>query len=98
MFVVTVHFEVKPEHRRVFGDAVLRQAQNSLDSETGCHVFDVCVDPDDDTSFYLYERYENPEAFEAHLDSEHFKRFDVRVRPWITNKSVRTWTSLEAPQ
>ena len=98
MFAVTVHFEVRPEHRQSFCEAVLQQARNSLAGETGCHVFDVCVDTDNNVSFYLYERYENSEAFEAHLDSKHFKRFDVQVTPWVASKAVRTWTSLEAPQ
>ena len=97
MFVVTVHFEVCPEHRQSFCEAVLQQAQNSLAGEPGCHVFDVCVDPDNNFSFYLYERYKNSAAFEAHLDSKHFKRFDARVTPWVTTKTVRTWTSLETP-
>ena len=98
MFVVTVQFEVRPEHRQSFRDAVLRQARSSLDVEAGCHVFDVCVDPDNDAAFYLYERYENSEAFEVHLDSKHYKRFDVQVAPWIAGKTVHVWTSLEAPR
>lgn len=98
MFVVTVHIEVQPEHQQAFRAAVLEQARNSLAGETGCHVFDVCVDPDNNVSFYLYERYESSEAFEAHLDSKHFKRFDARVTPWVASKTVRTWTSLEAPR
>lgn len=98
MFVVTVHFEVRPEHRQSFCDAVLQQAQNSLDVESGCHVFDVCGDPGNNASFFLYERYESPEAFEAHLDSKHLKSFDVQVAPWVVNKTVRTWMSLEAPR
>jgi quinol monooxygenase YgiN len=27
--------------------------------------------------FFFYERYESPEAYQAHLDSEHFRRYGL---------------------
>jgi quinol monooxygenase YgiN len=39
---------------------------------------------------FLYERYGDRAAFEAHLASEHFLAFDAAVRGMIAAKSVRT--------
>lgn len=96
MFVVTVNFEVAPEFESQFGDAMLEQAQNSVEMEPDCHVFDVCTASDNDCSFYLYEKYTNAAAFDTHLASDHFKAFNTTVTPWVTSKTVSTWSELGA--
>jgi len=91
MFVVTVNFVVAPEHREEFAPAMFAQADNSLQLEADCHVFDVCVASDDECSFFLYEKYTDAAAFDAHLKSKHFIEFNDLVTPWIVSKTVGTW-------
>ncbi|MGI9470951.1 MAG: putative quinol monooxygenase [Rubripirellula sp.] len=90
MYVVTVEFEISPGYGVSFRDAMLKQAENSLRQETGCRQFDVCFDPECETYCFLYERYDHRQAFDTHLKSQHFRNFDAIVRPWITNKTVKT--------
>ncbi|MEO1246829.1 MAG: putative quinol monooxygenase [Pseudomonadota bacterium] len=92
MYVVTVNFVVHAERAGDFAKAVTQQAENSLRLEADCHTFDVLVASDDGTSFFLYEIYGSAAAFEAHLDSDHFKSFDRLVKPWVEAKTVGTWT------
>ena len=96
MYVVVVNFQIKSENTAEFMEAVMRQARNSLDLEDQCHVFDVCLDPDDPGSVMLYEHYEDRQAFDAHLESEHFRSFDREVAPAVLSKSVSTWLLQEA--
>lgn len=91
MFVVTVTFDVNPDHSDSFMRAMLQQATDSLEREIDCHVFEVCVGTDDLTCVYLYEKYSDAAAFDAHLQSAHFQSFDSLVKPWVVNKTVRTW-------
>ncbi len=98
MYVITVQFLVQPELAPAFSEAVVEQAKNSLRLERDCRVFDVCVDPDDPASFYLYEKYANEAAFRAHLGSDHFRSFDARVSPWTLEKTIRCWTEVENRQ
>ena len=91
MYVVTVEFEIDPEHVASFRDAMLQQAANSLDREIGCHQFDVCFSPDRSELCFLYEKYTDRAAFDEHLASEHFRNFDATVGPWVTAKTVSTW-------
>lgn len=93
MYVVTVRFEIESGHVVEFRQAILLQASNSL-SEKGCRQFDVCFDPEDETSCFLYERYDDRAAFEIHLASEHFKNFDQVVTPWTKSKSHHVWTQV----
>jgi quinol monooxygenase YgiN len=95
MFVVTVSFKLFPDKANDFQSAVLKQARNSLNFEVDCHVFDVCNDPDDATSIFLYEKYVSRAAFDVHLESDHFAEFDRLVAPWVQEKSVNTWIEAE---
>lgn len=91
MFVVTVMFQIKPDHIHEFAEAMQANAQFSKDKEEGCYRFDVCKDPDDPNSIFLYELYTDRAAFGLHLESEHFKTFDAMVADWVESKAVKAW-------
>lgn len=95
MYVVTVVFETKAEKHDSFRKAVLRQAQNSITKEEGCHRFDVCQDPDDKTRFFLYEIYDDKAAFDLHLQSEHYLGFDALTKKWIKVKTPQGWNLID---
>ena len=92
MHVVIVDFTVKPEAVQAFAVAMTEQARVSLETEGGCRQFDVVWSDDAPHRVFLYEIYDSPAAFAAHLDSEHFKRFDRQVAPMIVDKRVRRMT------
>ncbi|MEO8012841.1 MAG: putative quinol monooxygenase [Polaromonas sp.] len=85
-----VDFHIQPEQAEAFAEAILHNAHCSLDKEPGCSRFDVCRDPKDAGTFFLYELYEDPAAIEAHLASSHFQQFDALTRDWVLRKVVRT--------
>ena len=91
MYVITVEFEVHAEHADSFRDEMLLQASNSLKLEEGCRHFDVAFAHDDPTKCFLYEKYDDRAAFDAHLETAHFKDFAATVAPWLKSKSVQTW-------
>ena len=91
MFVVTVLFEVADDRIEDFHRAVLAQARNSLEREAACRRFDVCRDPKVLSRLFLYEIYDDAQAFDRHLASDHFRNFDAVVAPWVRTKKVETW-------
>lgn len=94
MFAVTVSFRVRPECVAAFLPLMHENARNSLAAEPGCRVFDVCTDPGRPGEVFLYELYESPAAFGAHLDSAHFSAFDAEVAPMVIEKSVVTFAEV----
>lgn len=94
MFVVTVNFVIASEFKTEFTKAMLEQARKSVARESDCHVFDVCVASDDACSIYLYEKYTDADAYQTHLATEHFKSFDALVAPWVSSKTVNTWSEM----
>ena len=89
MYVVIVDFRIKPERLRDFMPLMLENARASRETEPGCRQFDVCVDPAEQTSVFLYEIYDDRAAFDVHLATAHFKRFDAAVAPMLATKAVR---------
>lgn len=96
MYVVCVEFEIKPGSVADFRAAMLEQARNSLEREPGCRYFDVAEARDSRPVFFLYELYDTEAAFKLHLDSQHFRDFDARVKPWIERKSVSIFDRIYA--
>lgn len=94
MYVVIVDFKIKPERLAQFMPLMLENARASRETEPGCRVFDVCVDPKDKTTVFLYEVYDDRAAFDAHLATSHFKSFDAAVASMVAAKTVRTLTKL----
>lgn len=94
MFVITVEFDIKHAFISEFIKAMQEQATNSLALEEDCLYFDVCQDTEDLNRIFLYEIYTSKAAFDAHLDSDHFKSFSDNVANWVTHKSVKSFTKL----
>ena len=90
MLVITVEFVILPEWRSAFLDLMLANAQQSLAREPGCRCFNVCTDPARPTDIFLYEIYGTWPSFQAHLASEHYRRFESQVQGWVTSKAVRS--------
>jgi (4S)-4-hydroxy-5-phosphonooxypentane-2,3-dione isomerase len=89
MYVVIVDFKIKPERLPQFMPLMLENARLSRETEPGCRQFDVCTDPANRESVFLYEVYDDRAAFDAHLASAHFKRFDAAVGDMLAAKAVR---------
>ena len=90
MLSVVVHFHINSGEAENFREAILQQSQNSLNKEPGCKQFDVCVDPQDENHFVLYEVYDDEAAFAAHRETDHYASFTERVTPLVASKDVLT--------
>lgn len=95
MFVVTVTFEIKTGSMPAFVALVLENAAKSMNTEIGCHRFDVCLSAKKPNTVFLYEHYEDEAAFQDHLASKHFKAFNNAVHDLIEAKSIETYALIE---
>ncbi len=89
MHVLVVEFVIHAPHVEAFAEAIAANARASREVEPGCRQFDVCRDPADAQRFFLYERYDDEAALQAHLTAPHFRRMDALTAPWVASKTVR---------
>lgn len=91
MFVLAVEFKIHPANADQFREAILKQAANSLANEPDCHQFDVCFGLDDPTHCFLYEKYTDEAAVDAHRKTPYFSQFREDITPWVESKEVKSW-------
>lgn len=94
MYVVTARFILRPERIDAFKTRAVRLAAETLEGEPACHVFDVCFDPDDDTEVFLYEVFDTPEDYLAHLETDECRSFEADTEDWYAEREQRTYRRL----
>lgn len=88
-YVVFVDFRLEPGARAAFRDLIDDNARQSVRLEPGCRRFDVVEPQDDGDTVLLYEIYQDRTAFEAHVRTEHFARFDAASAGLVVTKTIR---------
>jgi (4S)-4-hydroxy-5-phosphonooxypentane-2,3-dione isomerase len=87
-FVILVHFDLRDGAFDEFLRLVSENARASVADEPGCRRFDVLVPEGQRNRVTLYEIYDDRAAFEAHLRTAHFQRFDAATEALIASKEV----------
>jgi (4S)-4-hydroxy-5-phosphonooxypentane-2,3-dione isomerase len=87
-YVITVEFDIDPAQLAAFMPLMRENAKASLRDEKGCRHFDVCRPRDVPNRVFLYEIYDDEAAFQAHLQSAHFKAFAAATKDMITARKI----------
>jgi (4S)-4-hydroxy-5-phosphonooxypentane-2,3-dione isomerase len=87
-YVVLVDFRLRAGARAAFRDLVEANARTSAREEPDCRRFDVIEPAGGGDIILLYEIYGDRAAFEAHIRSEHYSRFDAECAGYVVSKSV----------
>jgi quinol monooxygenase YgiN len=90
MFVLQVNIRIKPENVEAFMKKALENAREAR-KEPGCKQFDVLVDPKDSARVMLYEVYNDEQAFEAHQQTAHFKKYVAEAVPLLASRERQVW-------
>ena len=74
---------------------VLRKLMPLSRAEPGCLQYDAHRDPDDPNTFFLFERYADQEAFDAHAASAHVQELVLgRALPLLASRERHLLTPL----
>lgn len=87
-FAIIVDFRLKPGAQTAFRRLVDANARDSSRIEAGCRRFDVLEPMGKADRVLLYEIYDDRAAFDAHIRSDHFARFDAESASLVTGKSI----------
>ncbi len=91
MFVATITIEVDSENQSMFHNAVMKQAEITLEREVGCLQFEVSFHPSRKSICFMYQVYETQSAYDHHLLSDHHLTFDQITAPWVASRKVEVW-------
>jgi (4S)-4-hydroxy-5-phosphonooxypentane-2,3-dione isomerase len=90
MFVLQVNIRIKPENVDTFMKKALENAREAR-KEPGCRQFDVLVDPKESARVMLYEVYDDEQAFEAHQQTPHFRKYVAEAVPLLASRERQVW-------
>ena len=95
MFVLQVNIKIKPDCVDAF---MTRLAENAREArkEPGCRQFEVLVDPKDHTLVMLFEVYKDVDAFEAHQQTPHFKKYVAEAVPLLASRERHVWRRVQS--
>ena len=91
MFILSVNIRIKPENVDAWMAQALENARGSR-NEPGCRQFEVLVDPQDRTRVMLYEMYDDEQAFAAHQQTPHFRKYLAEAVPLLASRERQVWT------
>ena len=87
-YAVIVDFRLTPGSMHKFRRLVDANARASAKTERGCRRFDVLEPAGEPDRIMLYEIYDDRAAFDAHVRSEHYTRFDTESSELLASKPV----------
>ena len=82
MYMIVAPIQIKPGYREAFIEAMLGDAQGSVNSEPGCLRFDVIQDGQDPNRIWLYEAYKDELSFQDHQKAPHYIKWRDTVKEW----------------
>jgi (4S)-4-hydroxy-5-phosphonooxypentane-2,3-dione isomerase len=87
-FTILVDIRLKPGAKPAFRRLIDANARASAAEEPGCKRFDVLEPIGEADRVMLYEIYSDRAAFDAHVKSEHYARFNAESAALLASKSV----------
>jgi quinol monooxygenase YgiN len=81
--VVVAEHKVLPQFASEFADLVRKHAKRCVDVETGCLVFSVSRNVEDEHRWHYYEIYASQADFDSHCVSSHFLEQMNLVKPMV---------------
>jgi (4S)-4-hydroxy-5-phosphonooxypentane-2,3-dione isomerase len=95
-YIITVEFDVAADNIDQFIDLIIQNASRSKVDEPGCRRFDVLrpTGHSEEFTVFLYEIYDDFDAFNAHVASPHFQAFDSLTKTMVRQKTVKQYEML----
>jgi quinol monooxygenase YgiN len=85
-FVLVVELEIDPSQLEPFKAAIKENGETAVRVEPGCRGFSAVFEKDNPTRVRLFEIYENADAFKAHLETPHFKKYAETTKDMVKSR------------
>jgi quinol monooxygenase YgiN len=95
MLIITAKVTIEKGKSDEFLDAYHWMKPKVLD-DPGAIVYELHRSADDPDTFMFYEQYENREAFDYHLSTDHFKALAARIDPlMVVPGEIGMWREID---
>jgi quinol monooxygenase YgiN len=85
-FVLVVELEIDPSQLEQFKAAIKENGETAVKVEPGCRGFSAVFEKENPTHVRLFEIYDSADAFKAHLETPHFKKYAETTKEMVKSR------------
>jgi quinol monooxygenase YgiN len=85
-FVLAVELEIDAPQLEAFKSAIKENAETAVRVEPGCLGFNAVFEKENPTRVRLFEIYTDADAFKAHLETPHFKKYAEATKDMVKSR------------
>jgi quinol monooxygenase YgiN len=93
-FIRVAELQIHPAQLEAFAAATREVGQASVNLEEGCLALYAVADKDNPAFVRVFEVYRDPAAYQAHLQTPHFKKFRDSTNPMVTSRKLMDATPI----
>ena len=91
LYINAVNIDVVPGQFENYLAAIKEVGAAAIKTEPGCSEFNITVSQKDPNHLFIFEVYDNAAAFDAHLKSDHYKKYAAAAKESSPNaRSTRS--------
>jgi autoinducer 2-degrading protein len=94
LYINAVNIDVVPGQIENYLAAIKEVGATAIKTEPGCSEFDITVSQKDPNRLFIFEVYDNTAAFDAHLKSDHYKKYAAAVKDIVAKREVHPLSSI----
>jgi quinol monooxygenase YgiN len=88
-YVRVAEIEIDPSQLEAYKAAVKEQIEAAVRLEPGVLALYSVTDKDDPAHVFVFEMYADREAYKAHLETAHFKKYKVSTQDMVKSLKLR---------
>jgi len=85
-FVLLVELEIDSSQLEAFKSAIKENGKTAVRVESACLGFNAVFEKENPTRVRLFEIYTNADAFKAHLETPHFKKYAETTKDMVKSR------------
>ena len=88
-YVRVAEIEIDPAHLEAYTAAVKEQIEAAIGLEAGVLALYSVADKDNPAHVFVFEMYADIDAYKAHLETAHFKKYKVATQDMVKSLKLR---------
>ena len=88
-YVRVAEIEIDPAHLEAYTAAVKEQIEAAIGLEAGVLALYSVADKDNPAHVFVFELYADIDAYKAHLETAHFKKYKVATQDMVKSLKLR---------
>lgn len=88
-YVRVAEIEIDPAHLEAYTAAVKEQIEAAIELEAGVLALYSVADKDNPAHVFVFEMYADIDAYKAHLETAHFKKYKVATQDMVKSLKLR---------